>query len=34
VLLTKYYLENDMKNAASGMYGAGKRCILGFGGKT
>jgi hypothetical protein len=37
VLLAKYYPGNDMKNemsAASSMYGAGKRCILGFGGET
>ena len=37
VLLTKYYPVDDMKNeisAASGVYGAGERCILGFGGET
>jgi len=37
VLLTKYYPGNDMKNemsTASGMYEAGERSILGFGGET
>jgi len=37
VFLTKYYPGNDKKNemsAASGMYGAGERCMLGFGGAT